>query len=213
MALEDIGRWVFLGAMVAQHGEGGEIDLSESALARVLRVPKEDIESVIKRQKNVSLRRCENDNGKFSVTFDKWRKYQHDSTAKERQQTSRTKRRGEEKRGEETIGPDLFGQSKAVQKGEEKAYVMRDPGQQVVGAYKILTGVDLENREWDRMYYSRFKKNAEELLKFFHGSVEACCECMEQVKKWADIRKLDWNFNTVIKRAADVKSGRLWKNG
>lgn len=113
----------------------------------------------------------------------------------------------------ETTAPGPKPPGEAASKNGVKPYVMNGPGQQVVGAYKILTGEDLEDRDWDRTYYPRFKKQAEDLLKFFRGNVETCCQCMEGIKKWAESRKIDWTLDTCVKRAADWRSGRLWKNG
>lgn len=115
----------------------------------------------------------------------------------------------------ETTGPPPQNGVEIVLGSEEvpKPYRIHGPGQQVVAAYKLLTGVDLEDRGWDSLYYPRFKKQAEALLKFFKSDVETCCQCMEGIKKWAETKRIDWTLDTCLKRAGDWRSGRLWKNG
>ena len=111
-------------------------------------------------------------------------------------------------------GPDQPTPTPAAGKppdGVRKPYEIKTPGQQVVAAYKILTGFELEDRGWDAMYYPRFKKSAEALLKFFEGDVKRCCECMEGVKAWAEGKRLDWTLETLASRAADWKTGRLYQ--
>lgn len=100
---------------------------------------------------------------------------------------------------------------KQGEKPPQKPYRVDTPGRKVVAAYKLLTGVALDDRVWDATYYPRFKKSAEILLKFFGGNVEQVCSCMEAIKKWAEQGRFDWTLETVIKRASDWKTGRLFE--
>lgn len=92
-----------------------------------------------------------------------------------------------------------------------KPYLLKTPGQKVVAAYKILTDIPVDDRTWDEINYPRFKKRAELLLKVFSGDVRRACECMEGIKGWAEAAGLDWTLDTVVKRAYDWKTGRLFK--
>ena len=103
MTLEDIGRWTLLGAATALDGDRGRLEVPGQAkeLCRLLRV--DDIRAAkdaLKRLRSVQFEEGENRHGELSVTWKNWQKYQEDSTQAARQKTSRSKRRGEEKRRE-----------------------------------------------------------------------------------------------------------------
>jgi hypothetical protein len=93
---------------------------------------------------------------------------------------------------------------------EKDDYKIRTPGQQVMAAYKLLTGVAIDDRTWDGLYYPKFSRYRVELLKFFGGNVEMVVKCMEGIKKWAEGKGIDWTLATVAKRASDWKTGRLY---
>lgn len=111
LPLEAIGRWVLLGAYVAENGSHGTLlaPSDSTRLLQVLRVGSmEEAKKAVSGLPNVrftppqsvQFEEGQNHHGELTVTFNKWRKYQEDSTQAERQKASRAKRRGEEKRGE-----------------------------------------------------------------------------------------------------------------
>ncbi len=101
LPLEQLGRWVLLGALLCLHGENGKITLSKDSLYSLLRV-KNDNGLVIP---NTVFEECVEDNGKLTVTMKNWSKYQLDSTGYERLKKFRNSRNDnglrEEKRREE----------------------------------------------------------------------------------------------------------------
>lgn len=103
LSLEDIGRWVLLGAMTASVGSAGRLEVPGSGrrLCEALRVPDlEAVKTMIQRLPSVVIEEGTNRNGGPSVTWQNWTHFQEDSTRAERAKASRSKRRGEEKRGE-----------------------------------------------------------------------------------------------------------------
>lgn len=78
MELEDIGRWVLLGAYIGKHGEKGKLKLSEKALCQLLRCT--DVNVTITKIHNV-LKQRDISNAVDIVTFKNWHKYQVDSSA------------------------------------------------------------------------------------------------------------------------------------
>jgi hypothetical protein len=78
MTLEDIGRWVLLGAYIGKHGEKGKLRMSEKALCQLLRC--DDPNVTIKTIHNV-LKQRDISNGKDIVTFKNWHKYQVDNSS------------------------------------------------------------------------------------------------------------------------------------
>lgn len=109
IGLEDIGRWMLLGAMISEHGNGGKITIKPPAkmMLNLFRdVSISALKVSLKRLPNVHLEEGLNDNDTFTVIIKNWRKYQVDSTSYERLKRSRSKRRGEENREEEKRGDE-----------------------------------------------------------------------------------------------------------
>jgi hypothetical protein len=94
----DRWRWVALGAYIKQHGERGKVVISRHSptIAAIFGVDDPDIYPIILRMPNVTVEEGKSVNGKLTVTFHNWHKYQEDSTASERVTRLRSKRRGEE---------------------------------------------------------------------------------------------------------------------
>jgi hypothetical protein len=107
LALEDVGRWCRLGAMMALVGEGGRLAVTRPAtrLCQVLEVATlDDALVAIKRLPNVHVEEGKTVYDAYTVTFKNWSKYQVDRTVGERVKRLRSKRRGEERREEEKRG-------------------------------------------------------------------------------------------------------------
>jgi hypothetical protein len=106
LPLEQIGRWVLLGAMTASVGSHGRLVVAGSGrrICELLRVPTiEAAKDVISDLPNVVFEEGKNRHGEFVVTWKNWTKFQRDSTQAQRAKASRSKRRGEERREEENI--------------------------------------------------------------------------------------------------------------
>ena len=78
MELEDIGRWVLLGAYIGKHGEKGRLKFSQKALCQLLRC--DDIDVTINKIHNV-IKQRDTGNDKEIVTFKNWYKYQVDNSS------------------------------------------------------------------------------------------------------------------------------------
>ena len=121
MSLEDIGRWALLGAATALDGDRGQLEVPGQGkeLCRLLRV--DDIDAArhaLKRLHSVQFEEGQNRHGDFFVTWNNWNKYQEDSTQAARQKTSRSKRRGEEKRREDPPVAPLSSQGSGTGRNE-----------------------------------------------------------------------------------------------
>lgn len=99
--LEDMGRWVLLGALICQQGENGKLTIypPASIILAMFRVATiDDLKVALLRLPNVQIQGPFGDNGSFIVLMRNWYKYQVDSTHTQRQKRARYKKRGEEKR-------------------------------------------------------------------------------------------------------------------
>jgi len=120
MSLEDMGRWIVLGALTAAHGVNGKLPVTPHAtvLCRHMNCAKEELKDVLKRLPNIQFEEGKTDYAIGTVTWKNWHKYQRDSTVAKRVQRLRSKRRGEERREEERrkelkagMQPDAFAQA------------------------------------------------------------------------------------------------------
>lgn len=99
---EAIGRWTRLGCRTAAVGTNGTtVFASRGHLAAFLKVSEHCLEDALNMLPNVRVEEGKNRDGSLAVTFNKWHKYQSDSTAAQRMRSLRSKRRGEEIREEE----------------------------------------------------------------------------------------------------------------
>jgi hypothetical protein len=117
LSLEDIGRWVLLGAMTKFVGTRGTLTGNGEArrLCQLLRCSRAELARVVDTLPHVTFsdaQNCacsgactcaKNRYGTFTVTFQNWLKYQEDSTAPQRMRALRAKKRRDKKRS--TIPP------------------------------------------------------------------------------------------------------------
>jgi uncharacterized phage protein (TIGR02220 family) len=123
MDLQDIGRWVLLGASTALNGDEGRLKVPGSGkhLIHLLRVSTlEEAFAAINRLGNLTIEEGTNGTPTAIVTWRNWNKYQVDSTYVQRQKMSRSKRRREEKRKEEKKNPPTPLDSLKPKKGPAK---------------------------------------------------------------------------------------------
>lgn len=109
LSLQDMGRWVRLGAFMMTSGERGKLMIPNPSPLFLLAMEVEslsDARMALLRLPNVQIRYPldphENDNGSFIVIIKNWFKYQVDSTSYERVKRSRYKKRRDKKREEES---------------------------------------------------------------------------------------------------------------
>jgi hypothetical protein len=81
------------------------------------------------------------------------------------------------------------------------------PVQQAVRGWKVISGFELEDREWDRLYFKRTAASVKRLIDFL-GSWEAAVDCIEDVYKRFTEKGLTVTVETVVKHAADWKKDR-----
>lgn len=97
----DRWAWAMLGAHTKVHGTAGKVAISTSnaALAGMMGIPLNDLVNVIKRLPHVTLNDTSTVNGRITVTWHKWSKFQVDSSANRvarHRQNVTVQRRGEE---------------------------------------------------------------------------------------------------------------------
>lgn len=116
LSLEDFGRWCKLGVYLKEQGTNGSVLIVSPAPGLCATMQVQNIEALkeaLLRLPNVQIRRDDTSDEcnrhTFTVSMHNWRKYQHDSSAgrmrKLRSKIGRNvtvKKRGEEKRGEES---------------------------------------------------------------------------------------------------------------
>ncbi len=90
------------GAYTKEHGTKGFVVVrsTNAALAAQMGVTIDELINTIKMLPNMTVKEVENRHGEISVTWQNWVKYQEDATQAERAKASRSKKRGEEIRGE-----------------------------------------------------------------------------------------------------------------
>ena len=92
--------WAALGCYTKAHGTNGVVVLSPSnaVLAAEMGVPLDQLLVTVAMLPHVRITQRSSVNGNVTVTWQNWTKYQMDSTVAKRQQTSRSKKRGEIKK-------------------------------------------------------------------------------------------------------------------
>jgi len=102
LPVSTVGVFVRLGCRTALLGTRGRLVFEGgwAHMARYLGVTVDEAQLHAHALKNVSFDPPQNRDGELAVTFKNWHKYQEDSTAAERMKTLRSKKRGEEIRGD-----------------------------------------------------------------------------------------------------------------
>jgi hypothetical protein len=96
-------------------------------------------------------------------------------------------------------------------KGGDKAtppYEVKTDIQAIVVAYKTALGFAQDDRVWDAGNFARASKTAAVLLRELQGR-ETAIQAIQGVAAWARAAGLSWTIETVLKRAADWRAGRL----
>lgn len=77
-----------------------------------------------------------------------------------------------------------------------------NPLDSLVIYYKVLKGVEYDDRVWDRINFGRCKKSAKELLAACK-TFDISKRCLDQIsEKFAD-KELTWTFETIVKHCHD----------
>jgi len=105
-------------------------------------------------------------------------------------------REGKENRWE----GEQMGRSLAVSAKEAKPLT---PIQKVIRAYKQAIGVDAEDKDWDRKFFSRHTRPATDLLKAFDGDADkAMIYLIAKGMEWNESGLAGWGLEGIIKSAA-----------
>jgi hypothetical protein len=92
---------------------------------------------------------------------------------------------------------------KETRSGEYK--LKSDPLAKVIYGFKLAMGIDIQDRNWDKTEWGRTAKAAKELLEFFNGDPEICLNCIEDIVKKLNDKKLSWTPQTICKWKVDWK--------
>ena len=71
--------------------------------------------------------------------------------------------------------------------------------QRVILAWKILNGIDIDNKGWDQVYFRRYTKPAKDILLIFNHDLERINNFMSWFIEWCSTRDLDFTFETMLK--------------
>ena len=115
-------------------------------------------------------------------------------------------------------GTDAGGQRKGIlsvsfkkRKGLKVEYRIpeptKEPGKALVIFFKVLKGVEFDDRVWDKRHFARNMDSAKDLLEICK-SFDAAKRCLEELSKKFDELGLTWTFETITKHAHDWKQRR-----
>ena len=85
-------------------------------------------------------------------------------------------------------------------------YKVTTPLQKVVAGWKMISGNDKEDRDWDKLNWGRTAKSAKKLLEYFNGDWEITVDCMEGVYEHLTKKQLTCTIETICKWASE------WRN-
>lgn len=144
MSLENVGRWTRLGAMMVSVGDCGRLEIIPPAKSFLVAMNCADLVSAkvaLNALPSVHIEEGKSDNDSFTVIMENWSKYQNDSSVYERVKRLRCKRRGEERRKEE---------SRLLEKTPDQNHPSRfqQPTPQEVTAYAKTIGFDLDGQKF-----------------------------------------------------------------
>ena len=84
----------------------------------------------------------------------------------------------------------------------EKPYRLPDPEKMpdafLVILYKTLKRVEYNDRGWDKLYFARCMKRAQQLLENVRGDVRKAALCMQELKERFEGDGLSWTIETII---------------
>lgn len=86
------------------------------------------------------------------------------------------------------------------------------PVQKVVLAYKVTSGHAIDDKAWDKMYFSRFSQSASQLLHFL-GSWQDASDCIEDIYNKLTSKGLTVTLETINKHAAEWKKDKHEREG
>lgn len=80
------------------------------------------------------------------------------------------------------------------------------PVQQVVLGFKFRLGIPDDDRDWDKLYFSRYSASAKSLLTLFAGDVGRCLDAIDAVADACKAKRLSWTPETVVTHAGEFKA-------
>lgn len=81
----------------------------------------------------------------------------------------------------------------------------RTPLQKVVCGWKIITGYESDDRDWDKAHWARTSRSAKTILDFFRGDWKRSIDCCQAIREKMEKGRLTCTIETVIKHMADWK--------
>lgn len=73
---------------------------------------------------------------------------------------------------------------------------------QVIKAYKLAKHQKIDDTDWDKLNISLIRGEARQLLGYFKNW-KLAAECIGDISQELEEKHLDWNFKTIVSRAAD----------
>jgi len=237
LSLDARGAWVDILCFAFFSKNKGVYERSISEAKRELGIPEKDWERVVSEIAKVATVRFSKDS--ISVTSrrmvheEKMRKMNSKYQAKHRSKVNKMSASGKSKaeklearskklEARDTTTPPNYVPPQGWIQGQE---VMEDlkakltkpykaplqPHQRLVVGFKMLMGVDLEDREWDKIYFPRFSRSAKDMVNLFRGDWEAAYGCSRDLVKGFEAKGLSWTPETLMKHAGQwiVKNGGI----
>ena len=70
--------------------------------------------------------------------------------------------------------------------------------QKVVLMWKLLHGIDKDNKGWDKVYFARFSRTAKNILLVFNGDLGAVADFLDWFVEYFQAKNLDYTFETTM---------------
>lgn len=84
----------------------------------------------------------------------------------------------------------------------------REDIRKVVTVFKMVTGYDKDDKDWDKLFYPRYVKPAKQLIQFL-GSWEWSADCIQDIYEKFSDQGFMVTMETIIKHSADWKKDKL----
>ena len=95
---------------------------------------------------------------------------------------------------------------------EPKPYEVKTTMQKLTCGWKVLCGVEHDDRDWDRLNYSRARKSLTEILAVFAGDHVMALDCLQDIVEELKKKGLEFSLERAVKsRVIEWKNRNLQK--
>ena len=77
--------------------------------------------------------------------------------------------------------------------------------QNLVNMFKEKKGFALSDKKWDKVYFGRYSKTAQKIMDYLDNDFNLAATALIEISAWCRRQRLEWTFETILKRLADWK--------